>query len=255
MAIDTKLPKFATWFYVNQFMPERAVTSNLISPLMLLVFRLVCSLYATASVIENLTAVKGLFFAYFTNLSYCGLAGYFWAMTYHSYKYYKTGKADSILLQHWMLTLTLWLLYATVIAYPIEILTMYWSQLFPGSFTSARETYREISVHALNFVMVLLEMCLNRMQLHKRLVVAPLVFISLYMSLTWVIDGIFGFWVYEFMRLAPRVLWIYPCLISFSGLTYFIMYGVNMLKERFLKEEAVSYGSPAPAEESGPDKS
>ncbi|KAF9377906.1 hypothetical protein CPB97_009879 [Podila verticillata] len=69
------------------------------------------------------------------------------------------------------------------------------------------------------------------------------------------IDGIFGFWVYEFMRLAPRVLWIYPCLISFSGLTYFIMYGVNLLKERFLKEEAVSYGSPAPADESGPDKS
>lgn len=78
MAIDTKLPKCATWFYVDQFMPERAVTSNLISPLMLLVFRLMCSLYATASVIENLTAIKGLFFAYFTNLSYCGLAGYFW---------------------------------------------------------------------------------------------------------------------------------------------------------------------------------
>lgn len=57
--------------------------------------------------------------------------------------------------------------------------------------------------------------------------------------------------VFEFVRLR----WIYPCLISFSGLTYFIMYGFNMLKERFLKEEAVSYGSPAPAEKSGPDMS
>ncbi|KAG0018269.1 hypothetical protein BGZ81_010316 [Podila clonocystis] len=213
MAIDANLPKFATWFYLHQFKPERAVTSNLISPLMLLVFRLVCSLYATASILENLIANKGLFFAYFTNLSYCGMTAYFWTMTFHTFS--------------------------------IEIVSMYWSQLYSGSFESARVAYREISVHALNSAMILTELCLNRMQLHRRLVVAPLLFISLYMSWTWFVDWIFGFWVYEFMRLAPRVLWIYPCLISFSGVIYFIMYGVNMLKERFFKEEAVAYVVPS----------
>ncbi|KAF9311444.1 hypothetical protein BG003_007421 [Podila horticola] len=71
------------------------------------------------------------------------------------------------------------------------------------------------------------------------------------MMWTWFVDWIFGFWVYEFMRFAPRVLWIYPCLISFSGVTYFIMYGVNMLKERFFKEEAVSYGSPGAGDSDG----
>ncbi|KAG0092422.1 hypothetical protein BGZ93_008340 [Podila epicladia] len=208
MAIDVKLSKFATWFYLDHFKPERAVTSNLTSPLILLAFRFVCSLYATASILENLIANKGLFFAYFTNLSYCGMTG-------------------------------------------IEILTMYWSQLYPGSFESARVAYRQISVHGLNFAMVLTELCLNRMQLHRRLVVAPLFFIALYMIWTWLVDWIFGFWVYDFMRLAPRVLWIYPCLISFSGVTYFIMYGINMLKERFFKEEAVFYGSPSEGSSDG----
>ncbi|KAG0353268.1 hypothetical protein BG005_007412 [Podila minutissima] len=241
MAIDVKLPKFATWFYLHQFKPERAVTSNLISPLALLAFRFVCSLYATASILENLIANKGQFFAYFTNLSYCGMTGYFWTMSFHSYKYCKMGKADSIRSQHWMLTLAIWLLYATFISFHIEILTMYWSQLYPGSFESAHVAYREISVHGLNFAMVLTELCLNRMQLHRRLVVAPLFFIALYMVWTWLVDWIFGFWVYEFMRLAPRVF----------GLTYFIMYGINMLKERFFKEEAVSYGSPNEADSNG----
>lgn len=88
----------------------------------------------------------------------------------------------------------------------IEILAMYWSQLYPGSFESARVAYREVSVHALNFAMVLTELCLNRMQLHRRLVVAPVLFITLYMMWTWFVDWIFGFWVYEFMRFAPRVL-------------------------------------------------
>ncbi|KAF9413236.1 hypothetical protein BGZ94_000802 [Podila epigama] len=239
-----QLPAIARFFHLVQFVPERATTSYIVSPKGLLLFRVICSLYATAVGLENVISNKGLFFVFFTNQSYTGLTAYLWVMSYHSYKYCQTGKTDSIASQHWSLTLGLWLLYATALSYHIEIPVIYWSVLYNGSSESIRDAWRNISVHILDLAMILTELCLNRMQLNRRLVIAPITGTILFMIFSWVIDGIFGFWVYPFMKLELRVLYIYPALIFLSAIAFSIMYGINHVKERLFERDVDKEDTP-----------
>ncbi|KAF9158124.1 hypothetical protein DFQ26_007962, partial [Actinomortierella ambigua] len=108
---------------------------------------------------------------------------------------------------------------------------IYWSVLFDGRYAQPVEGWRDVSVHAMDFVLIFIEVILNRMQMTIKLFIVPFVVMLLYMFLTWIIRAVYGYWVYPFLSWQPRAGYIYPCIAIFLGLVYCVVYSVHLLKE------------------------
>lgn len=64
------------WFGFDQFVPEHAVTSHWISSKMFLVIRSILTLYSTVVLWTDIGTSGGMFFQYFTSMTFIGLHAY-----------------------------------------------------------------------------------------------------------------------------------------------------------------------------------
>ena len=123
--------KFYTWFrYTAPFDPEcRYVTSTLVSPLVLAIMRSVMAGYMIVVTIVSIVwagAVShtiSLYFSYFTDITYIGLAAYMLFACIHGFDYAKHGATRPYLLQRWprFFQFCHQLLHATILGYPIIV--------------------------------------------------------------------------------------------------------------------------------------
>ncbi|KAF9940391.1 hypothetical protein BGZ65_007112 [Modicella reniformis] len=210
---------------------SRFISSNLVSAHNLLFIRLIVALHLSAVFIATLyvSARDGVFYMVpttFTNLSNIGLTAYYLDLR-------------SLTSQHWFLSSTLSLLYASVVVYHIVVPAIYWGMLFdPHNTMDTLNKYVDFSHHGADFACILVEMIFNRMELPWVTIMGPISMIILYMFLAWVYFAARGEWLYGFLDWSKGPVaagWYIGLLVIFSllfVLQKYIHHGRDSLLKR-----------------------
>jgi len=186
------------------------VTSNLVSPTVLGLFRLTLAIYTTVAIIFMM-AWEGIvthdvdsYFSYFTHLSYIGLTSYFWASSVQTLNYASRvgrGAKPSYALQQWgPFTQVLHvLLNATVYVAPFIVTIVFWTLLASGAFANTFTAWDNISMHILNTVFTVSEIILSRCVPTWSSLPVLLVICVLYIALAYVTYATQHFYTYSFL--------------------------------------------------------
>ncbi|KAG0243700.1 hypothetical protein BGW41_001573 [Actinomortierella wolfii] len=221
--------------------PERFVTSNIVRPKTLLAIRAVETLYLWISLIASWTLAKSIdqYLRFFTSLSFMGLCTYMLATCIWSIGYLRQPPADRAAWLHdrspWWARLHQ-LLYSTAVCYHFVVPIVYWTMLSKGMKNfSNMEKWLNISVHALDGVVAVSELILNRNVLYSRHSIFVAVILTLYMCLTFVVYASEGTWVYSFLNWAkgPKVAISYIGIAIGLFVIYYVLLYVHRLRNRW----------------------
>ncbi|KAG8861072.1 hypothetical protein FRC20_011527 [Serendipita sp. 405] len=210
-----------SWFGLHRpFDPGyRLVTSGLISPFALFLIRLLLAVWSVAAslahIIYSQSVVKEYpfkqYFVYFTRLTYIGLTAYFCAAAFHSgffvlslrqLKKHEVSRAPWFPLQKWgkflqFLHLTL---FSSIITYPFIVTIVYWAFLADSeTWSTPFKSWSNISFHALNSVLVLVELIFGRVRLYLGYWITCIILLALYLGMAYLVHSTQGIWVYGFL--------------------------------------------------------
>lgn len=182
----------------------RYSTSWLLPPTALFALRALISLYAFITLLTSLalstrTSAK-LTFSYFTILGYWGLAFYFLFAATHTLTYSLTGHS---LLHTWPKPFVHAhaALYATITVFPVIVTIVFWAVLSYGAFSSVESAWTNVSEHALNTVLAVLEISLARTEPLAWVLMVPVVIVlALYLGLAYLTHTTEGVYVYSFLN-------------------------------------------------------
>ncbi|OAP59828.1 hypothetical protein AYL99_04830 [Fonsecaea erecta] len=164
----------------------------------------------------------GRSFSYFTYLSYYGQGFYFFVTAAHGFFYAKTGTSwlhtrfpPSLQVLHS-------LFYSMVTCFPILVTLTFWCTMYVGPwYTVTFNAWANISVHAMNTFMALLEITLPTTEplpwMHLPFLMTTL---SLYLGLAYLTRATGGFWVYE---------WLDPELGKWKVVVHVVCYTVAIV--------------------------
>jgi len=189
---------------------KRYVTSWLLRPSVLALYRLLFALYIFVTILTTFIVggvthnsfLLGTEFTYFTFLGYWGLGCYFAVAGTHTLGYARSG---SFLLQRpgtlgKGLRLAHAVLYASVTVYPFVVTAVFWGFLSKGATAFPFATWSNVSMHALNSVFAFFEIVVPRTRPHAWVMLLPLVvMLAMYLGLTYVSHAIRGYYVYPFL--------------------------------------------------------
>lgn len=209
---------------------ERFVTSWLLPPSVLFVWRALISFYAFIVIFivlgHDSSRAAGRSFSYFTVLGYWGLAFYFGVSAAHTWAYRRHGKA-------WLQNWPSWLQYAhsvfysTVTTFPPVVTSMsfspqavlrfshrlvsngstnasrivvFWSVLSYGALSSEFTTWANISQHGLNSAFAVSEVIISRANPSPWINLVPvLVLLGCYLAVAEITHATEGWYVYIFL--------------------------------------------------------
>jgi hypothetical protein len=238
----TALQKFS----LHGLDPLRTVTSNLVSPQVLLISRGISCLYQTIVIIctiINQPTQGWVFFTFFTHLTFLGELAYFGVATYHTFRFTRyAGYISPTLKAESLWTRAHFVLYSTVAVFHMLVPVVYWAVLYnPQATTTTMSVYLNVSKHGIDFGLLVIEFLLGRMIV--ALATFPWVILTMlfYMFWAWITYSINGQWVYPFLnwnRPAGIVVawYIGVCLlvIVFFGISY----GAHRLRDRLFRRRA-----------------
>ena len=164
----------------------------------------------------------GRSFSYFTYLSYYGQGFYFFVAAAHTFFYARRGTS----LLHTKFPPSLQVLhslfYSMVTCFPILVTLTFWCTMYVGPwYTVSFDAWANLSVHATNTIMALLEIVLPTTEplpwMHLPVLMTIL---SLYLGLAYLTRATGGFWVYE---------WLDPEFGSWNIVAHVIGYTVAII--------------------------
>ncbi|CAO3600629.1 unnamed protein product [Absidia cylindrospora] len=254
--VSSSTSSFIQWFGFDQFQPERAVTSHFVSTKTFLCIRLILVLYSGAvqwaSVWWMATHYQfSHYFAYFTYLTFIGLHAYFLTSFYHHIRYISSSKRPTSFLYQSAIWNHLYVyLYHTNITFNLVTPIVYWV-LLSSDFVAKAETNPPMewwltpSVHGASLVMMMVDVILNRMIIHKRMCLLVLLTIVFYIGLAFIYYASEHWWVYSFMD------WSYPgtaamyyvALGVFITLCFFLQVGLHALRDKMAPKQAECDGT------------
>ncbi|CAG8510828.1 1391_t:CDS:2 [Ambispora leptoticha] len=175
---------------------EMTVTSWFTTPLVLLIVRSIFLIYSlitlALSIYDELQRGRlPMYLTCFTNLGFIGLTAYFTMAVIHSLTFVVCNEPKSLSTQPRLLTIAFWILYHTIIVYHILIPIVYWAILVPShTEESPLLAFHEISMHGVNFFMMIVEVALNRIPLVASHLIFVLTILILYIFETWMNNAI-----------------------------------------------------------------
>ncbi|KAF9126855.1 hypothetical protein BGW39_006306 [Mortierella sp. 14UC] len=226
---------------LDHFEPDRIVTSNLVRPLTLAILRGLVCLYTVIVIVASWAIAESAseYLKFFTNLTYFGLVVYLVCSTIWSINYLRQPPTTRA---HWLKTgspwwgYLHWLLYSTVVTYHFIVPLVYWTMLNERTTMNAVGHWKNYSVHAIDGVFALFELCFNRHFLQPRhsFVVAGMML--LYMLLTFVVKKTKGTWVYPFLdwNQGPICVAYYLGIAVGLFVIFFILLALHRLRNRWL---------------------
>ena len=203
------------------FDPEhRFVTSYVLSPLGLGIWRALVAVFAFISLVINGIRTGGHAIFYYTVLSYLGLTVWFIVSAIHTLSFavalrrYKaaTSKTRQVgaitlptsTLERLPATLKVMhtLLTSTVPPFAIVVTAVFWKVLAgPKSLEPGAEAYSNISEHALNLAVSILDTLLSRTPMRPWWhLLSNVVIVALYLAYGTVVHAHTGFWPYSFLN-------------------------------------------------------
>ncbi|CEG76173.1 hypothetical protein RMATCC62417_11106 [Rhizopus microsporus] len=192
------------WFGLDQFEPERAVSSNFVSSKTLFIIRLPLVLYSFVVLwIDIIWSIKTdqfrHFFAYFTDLTFIGLTAYLVTTQYHHAKYLwftssSSQRPNSFLDQTPVLNYLYVYLYHTIIVFNIQTPVVFWALLAQERLFNAHlspiDFWISISLHAVTLFILVVEVIFNRMTVQRNMVFLVYGTVVFYMFLTFIIFAV-----------------------------------------------------------------
>ncbi|KAI8577124.1 hypothetical protein K450DRAFT_253761 [Umbelopsis ramanniana AG] len=232
------------WFKLDQFEPERAVTSNWVSSRTLLMIRTLPVLYGLIVLFGNMgtMARDGLFqyfFCFFTDMTYIGLCSYLLCVYGHHVRYLLSPKPhtpQSFFNQWSFLNYLFVILYHTIICFNIVTPVVFWALIYgyiKNQVSNTEQWWLATSVHAVSFFMMMTEVTFTKMVCVPRMVLFPLFVLILYTCLTFVIFAVDHAWVYPFLdwsQGAEAAIW-YALVALVAVIGFFLNYGVHQLRD------------------------
>ncbi|KAI9593191.1 hypothetical protein BDF19DRAFT_387656 [Syncephalis fuscata] len=226
--------------------PLRTVTSNLVSPQVLLISRSVSFLYELivliCSIVDKPTA-GWKFLTFFTHLTFIGELAYFGFAAYHTFRFTRyAGYVSPTLKAESLWTKTHFILYSTVAVFHMVVPVIYWAVLYkPKSDDTSMSTYLNVSKHAIDFVLLAFEFILGRMIVPLAALPWIILTMLLYMFWSWVAHAINGEWVYPFLNwdrpsgvVAGWYIGVCVLLIIFFSLSFY----AHRLRDRLFRQRA-----------------
>ncbi|KAI8375620.1 hypothetical protein EDC96DRAFT_571717 [Choanephora cucurbitarum] len=250
---DERIPhasnKIIQWFKLDEFQPERAMTSHFISSKTLFLIRLVFALYSLVVLWVDIiyTAQKNEikhFFVYFTDLTFIGLHAYLITTCIHHIKYLKSGNSkslESFLKQPSTLNYLYVYLYHSVITYNILTPVVFWAllakeRLFEAHLSSI-DFWISISLHTVTLCILMIEVLLNRMLVNTKLVLLVFITLLVYMGLVFIVFANEHWWVYPFLdwSAGPGVIVWYLLVSLLTILCFFFQLGLHSLRDKLVE--------------------
>jgi len=229
-----KVVKFFSWHEIKE---EDFVTSYFIPPLALAILRFWMFAYTIivlgTSWGNNTEA--GFWICYYTNLTYLSLSIYFAASVIHSFIHVFYRRPLGLQRQPKFLTVIFFIQYSTLAAYHIVVPIVYWA-LLSGAFIASNpnndQWFQTVSVHAIEFLLIYLDMIFNKLPSFVVNVIWVLSFGILYVLYTFVIHSIGGRWVYGFLDWdqGPIAAGFYLGILLLFVICFFISYGLHRLR-------------------------
>ncbi|KAF9574781.1 hypothetical protein EC968_005567 [Mortierella alpina] len=196
---------FITLFRLNTFNVERAVTSNFLKPQGLVATRAISTLYLFSVLVGALATTPSFryFISFFTNISFCALIAYFvWSLVW-SVQYSRLAEKDRDAwikrrLHGW--GIIYWILYSSSAVFHIIVPLVYWTFLrsHQKPHTGVYE-WATVSEHSMDGVFMIVEIVCSRMVMDVRHLPFTLLFMALYLLVTFVHWWSTGLWVYSFL--------------------------------------------------------
>ncbi|RKP26852.1 hypothetical protein SYNPS1DRAFT_3795, partial [Syncephalis pseudoplumigaleata] len=208
------------------------VTSNLVSPQVLLVSRSVSFLYLLAVLLCSIVdrpSMGWIFLTFFTHLTFIGEAAYFAVAAYHTFRFTRyAGYVSPTLKAESLWTRAHYVLYSTVAVFHVVVPVVYWTVLYdPKVEVTAMSRYLNVSKHGIDFALLAVEFLLGRMIVPLAALPWVLLALLFYVFWAWITHAISGRWVYPFLnwdRPAGIVVGWYigvcALVVAFFGLSY-----------------------------------
>lgn len=235
-------------FFLGQYDPDTSVTSHFVQPIVLLVLRSILALYAFITIVISITydciAGQGnLWMDYFTHLSYLSLMVYLAVSSLFSASYIlnvRRGTPQNHLLrtQNKWWTLIYQSLQQSLASYCLLVPIVFWA-LLSGPLIHDYHAYfsetwwENVSVHALDFVFMFVDLMLSRTRLFWPFISFVLGYLLLYVFLAWAYVPWTGNWSYNFLKFSngPIDAAYYIGIALASILLFAIMYGLVILRD------------------------
>ncbi|KAI9478104.1 MAG: hypothetical protein EXX96DRAFT_569597 [Benjaminiella poitrasii] len=244
--IPNSSSKLVKWFGLDDFEPERAVTSHFVSSKTLFLIRLPLVIYSLvvmwANVIySGLTGELKHFFVYFTEFTFIGLHAYLITTLYHHIKYLwphqSIKRPVSFLNQPSILNYLYVYLYHTVIVYNIQTPVVFWALLAKEKLFEAHLTpvdfWLSISLHAATLFILIIEIIFNRMVVLKKMVILVFVTVLFYLFLVFIVYATEKWWVYSFLdwSYGPSISIWYIAVSVFIVICFFFQLAVHRARD------------------------
>ncbi|KAI8382318.1 hypothetical protein BD560DRAFT_477244 [Blakeslea trispora] len=220
--IPSSSNKLAQWLKLNEFQPERAMTSHFVSTKTLFLIRVIFAVYSLIVLWVDIiyTAQFGEirhFFVYFTDMTFIGL---------HAY----------LIVEYVFKTFT-----DVPSIYSILTPVVFWSLLSKERLFEAHlspiDFWVSISLHTVTLFILLVEVLLNRMTVNIRIVLLVFITLLLYMGLVFIVFASEQWWVYPFLDWSggPSVI-VWYLLVSFlTILCFFFQFGLHVFRDKMVE--------------------
>ncbi|KAG8952517.1 hypothetical protein FRC04_004577 [Tulasnella sp. 424] len=207
------------------------VSSHVLSPLAFGIFRLAIAIYTFVALIFimvwNGVKLHNLqtFFSYFTNLCYIGMCAYFWASAVQTLAFSRRMRKP-----------------AAANATPTEggtflVTIVFWALLADGAFSNEFNSWKNISVHALNSGFALLEIFLSRIVPRWANIFILILVLAGYLGVAYITHATQGFYTYSFLDLsrgAGRLAEYIVGIPAASAILLALVKGVCRIRDRLL---------------------
>ncbi|KAG0222747.1 hypothetical protein B0O80DRAFT_46439 [Mortierella sp. GBAus27b] len=227
---------------LDNFEPDRIVTSNIVRPRTLAILRGILCLYNLIVAISLWATTKSAsgYLMFFTNLTYLGLTFYLVCSSIWSIGYLRQPSHERA---QWLKNRSSWwgwvhwLLYSTVVTFHFIVPVVYWTLLNAGKTFDTLGTWQNVSVHGLDGFCAVFELVFNRHTLEPihSFVVAGVML--LYMLLTFVVHKTKGIWVYPFLDWNQGAI----CVAYYLGIAIglFVVFFVLLVLHRYRNRKLV----------------
>ncbi|KAJ3014286.1 hypothetical protein HKX48_005238 [Thoreauomyces humboldtii] len=232
--------------------PTVLTTSTLVSPSVLKWFRIIASCWMTMLIPFNIVEDGETYLFYFTQLTYLGLLAWFATSAFQTHRYIRDGHMHRFCRQS---KFTQWLtynLYVMPSTFHWIVPIVFWSLLSSNLFAHGNvlDYWTNINVHAVDLVLILIELVLNRIPLFYSQWPSVIVTGLLFLVYAFFQHGVYhnvsvtsypdGWWVYSFLDTSKPGAWHYYVLLPVGFVVAFLLVvSLHKLRDRLRRGRAV----------------
>ncbi|KAI8908653.1 hypothetical protein DFJ77DRAFT_472819 [Powellomyces hirtus] len=229
--------------------PTLLVTSHIVSSRALMWIRVVACAWIVFLIPFNLARDAERYLFYFTQLTWLGLGAWFAVAAFQGWRFNRDGNMNRFLKQHKVTQWMTWNLYVMTATFHWIVPIVFWS-LLSGNLVENGTAYTywtNVNVHAMDLVLILMELYLNRIPMFysqwPSVIVAGVAFLAYAFFQHAVYQGYdrvespSGWWVYGFLDTSKAGAWKYYIILPLAFVLFFCA-TVAMHKLRNSRREA-----------------